>query len=229
MGGNERQQNKLIQSAFKEITWPFIPTEILNVVYVLKDSKIKSFLQEDWKVGAQNQSQSSCEAPHGHLLSHFISAPAAPVSKGKPSLIPQSSRAARPGWIRAQLPLHPPLREHSQPQTALHKPESANPWRSLVFWFCLGETRASRGTDTIPQSVVQASGRGMPKACCRSLKGVCQRSGLFWLDCTSWWMLLQLPGCGLHLQCFQWSKQNQDFKPHSWWTELFQESFWFQD
>lgn len=111
------------------------------------------------------------------------SAPAAPVSKGKPPLHTQEHSSL---YIL-------PLREPSQPQTALHKPKSANPWRSLVFWFCLGETQASQGTDIIPQGTnLQAEG------CPRSSV---HRMGLpafsfVGLDCTSWWMLLLLPGCG---------------------------------
>lgn len=130
-----------------------------------------------------------CEAPHGHLLRHFTLLCACSshiqreATSPSPSLLEQRSRA--------QLPLNPPLREHSQPQTALHKPKSANPWRSLVFWLCSGETRASQCTDIIPGARYKHPGRGMPKASCL-FRWVCQYSGLFGLDCTFWWMLLQL-------------------------------------
>lgn len=237
MGGNKRQQNNLIQPAFKEISRPFKHTEILNIVCVLKDSKIKSFLHEDWKVWAHKQSQPSCEDPHGHLLRHFVlvctcsSHIQKQVTSPYPSLPEQGAHSSESGLDPEHSSLYIlPLREHSQPQTALHRPKSANPWRSLVFWFCSGETRASQGTDIIPESVVQTSRQ-------RDAQGLLViRMSL---------PMFRLVRAGLQLlvdaapAAWPWpppavppghsAKQNQDFKPHSWRTELFQESSWFQD
>lgn len=112
-GWNKRQQYNLIQPASKEMIRPFNCTEILNIDYVWKDLKTKSFLLKNWEVWAQKESQSSCEAPHGHLLRHFILVCSFRFPKGNHLSIPKASQAASTQqWVqtesRAQLPLHPP-------------------------------------------------------------------------------------------------------------------------
>lgn len=149
MGGNKRQQYNLIQPASKEMIRLFNRTEILNIDYVWKrkvsfsrtekcevSPPVKFLMGISWDISSWSAAagfQRGTTSPHPRF-------PKQRAHSSECRLDPEHS----------SLYIHP-LREHSKPHTALHKPKSANPWRSLVFWFYSGDTRASQGTDIIPE------------------------------------------------------------------------------
>lgn len=166
-------------AALKEITRPFKPTEILNIVYALKDSKIKF---SSWGLGSVSSKTKSVKflMRYFTLLCTCSSHIQRETTSPSPNL-PEEQRV-RAG-SRAPSTSSPWGSTHS---LTLHftSQKSANPWRSLVFWWNSSVPRHWHHSTNI-------QAEGIPKGC-RSFGWVCQGSGFFGFMHFCW-MLLQLP------------------------------------